>query len=169
MILSSSLSAQVIFDFNEGCDLQQWRVVDDGVMGGRSKGDIIVTEEGHGKYFGKISLDNNGGFSSIRYRFSPLTVKDYKNVVIHLKGDGRKYQFIVKANSREYYSYIAPFHTSGEWEEIRISLEDMYPTFRGRKVDLPNFSNDYIEEITFLIGNKKEGEFVLLIDRIELQ
>lgn len=169
MIVSSSLSAQVIFDFNEGCDLQQWRVVDDGVMGGRSKGNIIVTDEGHGKYYGKISLDNNGGFSSIRYRFAPLAVKHYKNVVIRLKGDGRKYQFRVKANSQEYYSYIAPFHTSGEWEEITISLEDMYPMFRGRAVDLPNFSNDYLQEITFLIGNKKVDEFVLLIDKIELK
>jgi len=37
----------------------------------------------------------------------------------------------------------------------RNSTEGLYPSFRGRKLDLPNFSHDYIEEIVFLIGNKK--------------
>jgi hypothetical protein len=45
----------------------------------------------------------------------------------------------------------------------------MYPSFRGRKLDQPNFSDDYIEEITFLIGNKKEEDFQLLIAKIELR
>ena len=35
----------------------------------------------------------------------------------------------------------------------------MHPTFRGRKLDKPNFSDDHIEEIGILIGNKKEQEF----------
>jgi hypothetical protein len=45
----------------------------------------------------------------------------------------------------------------------------MYPSFRGRKLDKPNFSEDYIEEIAFLIGNKSEEKFQLLIDKIELK
>jgi hypothetical protein len=43
----------------------------------------------------------------------------------------------------------------------------MYPSFRGRKLNQPNFSKDSIEEI-LLIGNKKKEEFKLLIDKIEL-
>jgi hypothetical protein len=62
-----------------------------------------------------------------------------------------------------------PFTTSGEWEDIEISLKDMYPTFRGSKLDLPNFSNDSFEQIVFLIGNKKSEKFELLIDKIELR
>ena len=34
----------------------------------------------------------------------------------------------------------------------------MYPSFRGRKLDKPNFPKEYIEEIGFLIGNKKNEE-----------
>jgi hypothetical protein len=74
----------------------------------------------------------------------------------------------VKHDSDTYYSYIAPFATSGEWQEIEIPLAEMYPSFRGRKLDLPNFSHNTIEELTFLIGNKKPQEFKLMIDTIQL-
>ncbi|MDX1769545.1 MAG: CIA30 family protein, partial [Arenibacter troitsensis] len=44
----------------------------------------------------------------------------------------------------------------------------MYPSFRGRKLDMPNFSKNSIEEIVFLIGNKRTENFTLLIDKIAL-
>jgi NADH dehydrogenase [ubiquinone] 1 alpha subcomplex assembly factor 1 len=34
---------------------------------------------------------------------------------------------------------------------------------------LPNFSDDYFEGITFLIGNKKNEKFKLVLDKIELK
>ena len=138
-------------------------------MGGRSSGNFKLNAEGHGLFEGDVSLENNGGFSSVRYSFERLLIKDSKKVVIKLKGDGKNYQFRIKSNSRDYYSYISTFATSGEWQEVEISLKDMYPSFRGRKLNQPNFSNDYIEEITFLIGNKKQEKFKLLIDKIELK
>jgi hypothetical protein len=159
----------VIFDFNKTSDIKNWRIVDDVVMGGRSSGTFKLNAEGFGVFEGDISLDNNGGFSSLRYRFEKKQIKDYSKVLLKIRGDGKNYQFRIKANSGDYYSYIIPFSTSGEWQEIEIPLKDMYPTFRGRKLDKPNFSDDYIEEITFLIGNKKKEKFKLLIDRIELK
>ena len=45
----------------------------------------------------------------------------------------------------------------------------MYPSFRGRKLNKSNFSESEIQEIAFLIGNKKEENFKLLIDKIELK
>ncbi|MFT7377466.1 MAG: NADH dehydrogenase [ubiquinone] 1 alpha subcomplex assembly factor 1, partial [Sphingobacteriales bacterium] len=58
---------------------------------------------------------------------------------------------------------------NGDWQEIQITLKNMYPSFRGRKLDKPSFSEDYIEEIVFLIGNKIEESFQLQIDKIELK
>ena len=88
---------------------------------------------------------------------------------IRLKGDGKDYQFRVKPNAGNYFSYILPFSTSGEWEEVLIPLKDMYPSFRGRKLDQPNFHEDRIEELNFLIANKKNENFKLIIDKIELK
>jgi len=163
------MPSQVIFDFNKSAEIQNWLIVDDVVMGGKSSGTFNLNADGFGVFEGNISLDNNGGFSSVRYRFEKTLVKEYSTVHIKLRGDGKKYQFRIKAKSGDYYSYISPFQTTGEWQEIEIPLKEMYPSFRGRKLDQPNFSDDYIEEITFLIGNKKEEDFQLLIAKIELR
>ena len=75
----------VIFDFNSNANISQWRVVDDVVMGGRSKGDFKLNKEGNGEFYGHVSTDNNGGFSLLRYRFSSIEIKDFKKIVIKLK------------------------------------------------------------------------------------
>jgi hypothetical protein len=163
------MSSKIIFDFNKKSSLQNWVIVDDVVMGGESSGSFKLNEDDFGVFQGRISLDNNGGFSSLRYRFQKIAVENYTQIVIKLKGDGKNYQFRIKSNSGDYYSYILPFSTSGEWQEITIPLKDMYPSFRGRRLEQPNFSDDAIEEVTFLIGNKKNENFKLLLDTIELK
>jgi NADH dehydrogenase [ubiquinone] 1 alpha subcomplex assembly factor 1 len=45
----------------------------------------------------------------------------------------------------------------------------MVPSFRGRTLDMANFPGDSLEEIGFLIGNKKAEDFKLLIDYISVQ
>ncbi|GAB2772532.1 CIA30 family protein [Actinomadura fibrosa] len=163
------MASQVIFDFNKDSDVREWVIIDDVVMGGRSSGTFGLNAEGHGVFEGEISLENNGGFSSVRYRTGRIPVKDHTKMVLTVKGDSKEYQFRIKADTGDYYSYVAPFQTSGEWQEIEIPLKDMYPSFRGRKLEQPNFSADHFEEITFLIGNKKKEKFKLLIDKMELR
>jgi NADH dehydrogenase [ubiquinone] 1 alpha subcomplex assembly factor 1 len=163
------MDSQIIFDFNKTSNIKNWIVIDDVVMGGKSSGSFNLNSDGYGVFVGDISLENNGGFSSVRYRFEKILINKSTKISIRIKGDGKKYQFRIKSNSGDYYSYISPFSTTGEWQEIEIPLKDMYPSFRGRKLDQPNFSNDAIEEITFLIGNKNKEKFLLLIDKIELK
>jgi hypothetical protein len=45
----------------------------------------------------------------------------------------------------------------------------MYPSFRGQKLELPNYPGQSMEEIAFLIANKTAETFALEIDRIELE
>ena len=45
----------------------------------------------------------------------------------------------------------------------------MYPAFRGRKLQMNNFSSESIQELAFLIGNKKAQNFKLEIDKIYLE
>lgn len=159
----------MLFDFTKESNLQNWQIVDDGVMGGLSSGNANINDEGNLTYFGNVSLENNGGFSSLRYRFETKDVATYTHFSIRLKGDGKRYQFRAKTSSRDWYSYINYFETSGEWETIEIPLKDMYPSFRGRELDKPNFPGISMEEIAFLISNKKAEEFNLEIDYISLQ
>ncbi len=163
------MSSKIIFDFNKQADIQDWIVVDDVVMGGRSSGTFALNDDGFGVFAGNVSLENNGGFSSVRYRFDKIAVEDFTKMVLRLKGDGKTYQFRIKDEVTTRYSYIASFPTSGEWQEITIPLNTMYPAFRGNKLDQPNFSHDHIEEVAFLVGNKKAEKFRLLIDKIEMR
>ena len=169
IILFSMIISKTIFDFNKTTNIQNWVIVNDVVMGGKSTSTFKLNADGNGVFAGEISLDNNGGFSSVRYRLLKINTKAYSKIVIKLKGDGKKYQFRIKSNSSDYYPYIATFSTSGEWQEIEIPLKDMYPSFRGRRINQPNFSGDYIEEIRFLIGNKKNEKFKLVLDKIVLK
>jgi len=158
-----------IFDFNSNCNLDNWYVVNDGVMGGLSEGHLTITKEGHGLFYGNVSLENYGGFTSIRYLLDNKKIKENAFCNIRLKGDGKNYQFRVKSDEYQGFSYIYEFNTSGEWENIKIPLHEMYPSFRGRRLDMPNFSGEQIAEITFLIANKKAESFNLYIDQITVE
>ena len=56
----------------------------------------------------------------------------------------------------------------GDWETIHINLKDLYPSFRGNKLNKENFNGSSIEEISFLIANQKDENFKLIIDKIEI-
>ena len=169
LLINISNNSIKIFNFNKNSNIYSWRIVDDNVMGGRSSSSISVNKDGFGVFNGTISLENNGGFSSVRHVFKALKVNNQNKIFLKIKGDGKDYQLRIKDNSRNYYSYIKTFSTNGAWQEIEIPLKEMYPSFRGRKLDAPNFSHDSIEEIVFLIGNKKNERFELIIDKIALK
>lgn len=158
-----------LFNFNNEAAIKGWRVVDDVVMGGRSSGHIEWTEDGHAHYFGSVSLENNGGFSSVRKRFETLNTSNYSTVVLRVKGDGKKYQFRLKTASQDYYAYVFSFPTSGQWETIEIPFNQFYPSWRGQKLDRPNYAAGELEEVAFLIANYKNEDFDLLIEKVELK
>ena len=162
------IQSQIIFDFDRNSNANEWRIIDDVVMGGRSNGKFTIDNDGNGVFSGIVSLDNNGGFSSVRYQFNKIKTTKDSRVTIRLKGDGKEYQFRIKDNRNAYYSYITSFKTTGEWENIVVNLKDLYPSFRGRTLDAPNYSANSFEEIVFLIGNKKNEPFKLILDRIDL-
>lgn len=162
------MNTEVLFNFDKDSDLDGWNIVDDVVMGGRSNGTLSITSEGYGLFSGKISLENNGGFSSLRYAFDPIKVHKDQLIRIRVKGDGKQYQFRVKNEVSDNVSYINDFETNGNWQVLEFRLGELYPTFRGRNLSRPNFDHDHIEEIRFLIGNKRPESFRLLIDKIEL-
>ncbi len=159
----------VIFNFAKEADLKNWYVVNDTVMGGESAAKMGIDVDGHGLFEGHVSLESNGGFSSIRYDAGKTKLAGYSKFVVVLKGDGKAFQFRVKTKSNDYYSYIFSFTTTGNWQAIEIPFNSMAPSFRGRSLDMANFPGDYLEEIGFLIGNKKEEDFKLLIDNVSVQ
>jgi hypothetical protein len=158
----------VIFDFNLASDISNWKIVNDVVMGGKSTSNFYLNDKGLGVFSGSVSLENNGGFSSVRYRFNQKNIKGFQKCIIKLKGDGKQYQFRIKSNKYYQESYKTMFKTTGDWQTIEILLSDLIPVFRGQLLNMPNFNSLLLEEVSFLIGNKKQESFELIIDNIIL-
>jgi NADH dehydrogenase [ubiquinone] 1 alpha subcomplex assembly factor 1 len=163
----NSLTAQISFNCDD--NLKQWAVVNDDVMGGVSKSNLVLNNDCNALFSGKVSLDNNGGFASVRYFFDqPFKITDNGKIILRIKGDGKSYQFRIKLNDKEYFSYISSFLTTGQWEDVELPISAFYPSFRGRKlanaedVDL----SGEIAYIAVLIANKKAEDFNLEIKQV---
>jgi NADH dehydrogenase [ubiquinone] 1 alpha subcomplex assembly factor 1 len=161
-----------LIGFEDQATEPKWVAINDGVMGGLSKGGPEV-KGGSLNFTGNLSLENNGGFSSIRtlgqkYDFSGKTA-----VVIRLKGDGRKYQLRLATDARfrgSAISYGAEFATEKEkWIEVKVPFDSLSPSWRGMKLKGPEFDSSKVEELGFLIGDKKSGEFEIEVDWIAVE
>ncbi len=161
-------TTQEIYTFTED-SASDWKIVNDGVMGGLSQGSFEVTDNGEGKFYGSVSLENNGGFTMVRHSMDKIAIGENTRVLLQVKGDGKSYQFRIKAKASDYYSYVKTFQTTGEWETVAIPLAEMYPSFMGQKVDIPNFDQTNIEQVAFLISNKVAEDFELLVRDIRLE
>ena len=93
----------------------------------------MIIEGEHGIFTGDISLDNNGGFSSV-YRRVDTLMSGVKKVSIKIKGDGQPYQVRLIANVDGYrVTYRHKFLTKVDAvEQLYFNLADFTATFRGR-------------------------------------
>ena len=69
MVGSSVMAAdteRVLFTFDKPDAAKQWQTVNDGVMGGVSDGRFKINDDKNMEFFGTLSLENNGGFASVR-------------------------------------------------------------------------------------------------------
>lgn len=160
---------QTLFQFSRDADLRGWEIQDDTVMGGRSSGSLSVNEAGNAVFSGTVSVENNGGFSSVQYGFDPIDVAPYRAVVLGLKGDGKRYQLRVDAEQNARHSYAGDFATSGDWETIEIPFADLYAIHHGDRLDLPNYPGRTMAQVQILIGNGQAESFRLEIDKIWLK
>jgi hypothetical protein len=158
---SHAETAKVLFDFTDPAAMRGWQVEDDGVMGGVSRGNMV--------FHGDVSLENNGGFSSIQNNFNPLDVSGYQHAILRLKGDGKDYRFIVESDPKARHYYVAEFGTSGEWQEIKIPLRTMYPMRRGDRLDLPDYPAETLSQVRFMIANGRAESFRIEIASIRLE
>ena len=169
ILFTSTMSAQIIYQFTTDANPNDWRIIDDVVMGGVSSGNFTVNNNGQGVFYGVVSTKNNGGFSSVRYQFPKVSALNKTKIKLRLKGDGKAYQFRIKDTKNAYYAYSTSFNTTGDWQNITLFLKDFIPTFRGQKLNFINFNKEFFEEIAILIANKKNESFQLIIDKIELE
>lgn len=150
-------------------DALEWYRVNDAVMGGISRGGIQPTDSGTALFAGELSLENNGGFASVR---SPVGAHDLSKAAgleIRVRGDGRSYQLRLHTDDRfDGIAYRAGFETTrGEWTTVRIPFDKFLPTFRGRvPYGAPPLDTARIRQIGLMLADKRPGPFALEIEWI---
>jgi len=155
-----------IFTFDDRADFSGWRTVLDGVMGGRSTG-RIQDADGTLVFDGATSLENNGGFSSIRCNIADGMFDGSDAVRLVVKGDGRDYKFSVKSGQgRGAGGYWATFPTAkDEWTEVVIPISSLDRQFMGQRLQ-GRVKPEDIQAVEFYIYDKKAGPFRLEVDSI---
>ncbi len=163
--LASAARAEerTLFSFDRTAAAKAWRVVNDGVMGGRSRGRFTINDEHNLEFTGTLSLENNGGFASIRASGDKLGLKRGESVFIRVRGDGREYRFNLYTRSDlGGYSYRQSFETrKGEWVEVELPIDRFVATWRGRVFPNEEFDASEVRGMGILLGDKKAGPFRL--------
>ena len=145
-----------------------WRVIDDAVMGGLSRG--RVARAGTSIVFsGTLSTDNNGGFSSIRCAL-PRPQRRFDTARLRLKGDGRRYQLRLReSDAPDAPAWRAFFDTDGTDQQIVVDARDFQAVIRGRQVEvLPGLQSRAFRFVGLMLTAGDEGPFRLELASLEL-
>ena len=144
-----------------------WQVVNDSVMGGLSLGDTKVYEDSF-VFSGDISIENNGGFSSVYRPVSGLS-NSLDSISIRVVGDGKLYQLRVRCQVDGYnLAYKVGFYTERNIEQsLTFPLSDFEASFRGRLITgAPELQAKNITHVGFLIADKQPVNFSLKVTDI---
>lgn len=159
-----------LFDFGTD-DRTEWIVVNDGVMGGRSRSALQPTEQETGIFAGVLSLENRGGFASVRATMDTHDLSAHDGLEIRVRGDGRPYHLRLRTDDRyDGIAYRTVFETrEGEWLIVRRSFTEFQPTYRGRTPrDATPLDPAQIRQVGFLLADKQPGDFSLEIDFVRV-
>ncbi|MEJ2110560.1 MAG: CIA30 family protein [Acidobacteriota bacterium] len=161
---------QILYHFDKVDAVDEWQTVNDSVMGGISDGSFKITASKTLEFFGTLSLDNNGGFASIRSKPRTLNLKNGDTIRIRVRGDGREYSLNLYTQRRiTAFSYRAKFTTrDNKWIEVQIPLDNFIATSFGQPVAGQPLDPNEVNGIGILLGDKKAGQFRLEIEWIKV-
>ena len=148
-----------------------WTTVNDTVMGGRSSASLSWNDKGHLVWSGTLSLENNGGFVSIRAQDAWADWSAYDGVEVVLEGAGRDVQ--VSAQRQDMIVRAGGYRASVS-TEVRGDTRVFIP-FRafvlkrfGRVIQGPPLSEGLKQAGRWglLIADKRPGPFKITLKSI---
>ena len=160
-----------LFDFTGVDAAKEWQSVNDGVMGGVSEGKFQITDKKTLEFFGTLSLENNGGFASVRTKAKKLGLEKGDTLVARVRGDGREYSMNLYLNKPLMaFSYRAAVQTKkDEWIEIKLSLDKFEATSFGQVVkDAGAVKPEKVDALGFMLADKKAGAFKMEIEWVKV-
>lgn len=157
-------------DFGKQTGGADWTVVNDDVMGGRSTSEAYLTEN-FIHFEGTVSLENNGGFASIRSPYEVTDLSSFEKVSLRFRGTNRKFALSLD-NSRAWYrpNYKHEFTPNGsDWQEITVPLNEFKESSVGRFTG-NNMGKTQLARVIrmgLILFDKNSGPFELDVDYIK--
>lgn len=147
-----------------------WQIVNDGVMGGLSKGNVEHTDENIMHFWGTLSLDNNGGFSTVRSGRVDFDLSNDLGLLLRVKGDGRTYEARLDSTATfrgNPLSFYGKFKTEKKkWIQVKIPFSSFTGSWRGRQFPDAVLDTKAIQRVSILLADKKPGPFDLEVEWI---
>lgn len=170
MAAGSPPEAVRLFDFAQPADAGVWRSIDDVVMGGRSSSRMVPVEGGGAAFTGEVSLENNGGFASVRSPELAGGLAGFSGVRLRVRGDGRRYALTVRvANLPAPLRYQAEFDTAaGQWQTVTVPFGALRGKVFGSSVPAPPLPARWVRQVGFIISDKQAGPFRLEVAWVDV-
>lgn len=170
VLLTNNKSEKI--DFGKKKEGKNWQVVNDGVMGGRSQSTISF-EDNSLIFKGKVSLENNGGFASMRAPWGKYDFSRYETMTMRFRGTARKFAVTMQNEQVFYLPNYKYFFTPSpdKWQTLEMKLAD-FETHRMGEATGGTVSKDILSKIIrygIILYDKKAGDFELEIDYIEFK
>jgi hypothetical protein len=144
-----------------------WRPIDDVVMGGMSASRAVQTDRGTLLFTGRVSLENNGGFASIRSAPQRFDIAGQGGIALRVKGDGKRYKVNLRTDTEfdgvQFQAALEP--PAGEWTTIVLPFTAFRATFRGRPA-AGALDPARIATVGLMIADAQAGPFAIEIEWI---
>ena len=159
----------LIHQFDTPSSTQNWHPINDGVMGGASISQLRFDSAGHAVFEGEVSLQNNGGFASVRAPSLKLGDIGTRAYLLTARGDGRIYKLNLRTDANfDGVNYQASFTpAAGHWSQTVLPVDEFLATFRGRPVPTASaLRPELVTQVGLMISGKQAGAFRLLVKSI---
>uniref|UniRef100_UPI004047F542 CIA30 family protein n=1 Tax=Polynucleobacter sp. TaxID=2029855 RepID=UPI004047F542 len=151
-------------DFTNPNTMRNCWIMNDGVMGGVSQSSL--RQDVHGMFFeGLVSLENNGGFASMRS--SAKFTQGTQIIELLVKGDGKRYKLVLRTELAPRVTYVTDFIAEPTWQTYRFNLSQFKSTVRGQAVNAPTLSFSDVIEFGILISNHQAGSFAIQLKTLQ--
>lgn len=156
-------STSTVLDFKAQTSLD-WEAVDDRIMGGCSQSHPEYINNVGLRFSGHVSLENSGGFASIRSASTRYDLAQYSGLMLRLHGDGKSYKLSLRTDHFfDGISYQSTFTTTQDsWQEISLPFETFLPTHHGIELStVAPLDTGHITSFGLFISDRQEGAFKL--------
>jgi monofunctional biosynthetic peptidoglycan transglycosylase len=152
----------VLFDLARPGDRARFAPIDDAVMGGRSWS-RLEEAPGGAAFTGQVSLEDGGGFASIRSAPRQVDLSGRAGLALGVRGDGHRYKLGLRTDAAfDGVTWQAAFAPRAQvWTEVRLPFATFEPRFRGRAVEAGPLDLGRVTAVGLLVSDHQEGPFRL--------